>query len=93
MDKLTNNDKAAMKVESAIARGAVLVAYDALSHADTSVGSYVEAVNRGIQYAVINRSYHHNCYSANEAAASFVSRVGSTRAREVASKWLKSHGV
>ena len=91
--KLTNNDKAAARVEAAIEAGHVLVAYAPLKRCNVSVGTYHEAFDKGVRYAVIGYSgadVHRGYKTALDAAYGFVGYVGSTRAREAAIKALKN---
>lgn len=53
MNKLSHNEKAALRVVEALKEGRVLRAHNALSHETTTVGGYNEAVDRGIRWAVI----------------------------------------
>lgn len=85
--KLSHNDKAAARVTEAIKAGRILTAYAPLTHEDTTVGPYKEAVDAGKRFAVIGVKTGHitRWATAEEAAWAFVvDRVGSTRAREAA---------
>lgn len=85
---LSNNSKAAARVEAHLARGAVLTAYSALDRATITVGPYTPAVGPRGLFAV----YAHGRgapgpregLTAAEAAAAFNGRVGAGRAREAA---------
>lgn len=88
---MTNNEKAAQRVASAIAKGRVVKAYNVLHRQETSVGPYHEAVDRGYSFAVFGYGGPHGGFeetfrTATQAAREFVRRVGSTRAREAAIK-------
>lgn len=84
--KPSHNETAAARVAAAMERGFVLVAHNALAREDTTAGPYHEAVDRGIRFAVIGwrSGREFRCADASSAAAEFVGRVGSTRAREAA---------
>lgn len=82
--KLSNNEKAVCRVVEALKRGRVLTAYNALDRETTTAGTYNEAVDCGHRFAVIGWRTGRQTLTrtVEDAAWSFVSRVGSTRARE-----------
>lgn len=81
---------AAILICKALKHNLILTAYDALSNCDRTCGPYIEAVDRGIRFAVLShgrnasRTTERFVKTAEEAAESFVLSVGSTRAREAA---------
>lgn len=84
--KITRFDAAALKVKIAIENGAILIAHNAVAHEDVSVGTYVEAVNRGNRFAVLSKSQDSILHLSWQAALKFVSLVGTTRAVQSISK-------
>lgn len=84
--KLSNNEKAEARVVEALKAGRILTAYTPFTHEDVTVGPYREAVDIGKRFAVIGvRTGNITRWATSEeAAGAFVSRVGSTRAREAA---------
>ena len=97
--KLTNNDKAALRVVAAITKGLILTAYAPLTAEETTVGPYNEAIDRGIRFATIGwatkrvGACERRTQTAQEAADIFVGRVGSTRAREAAIEAEKKYAT
>lgn len=80
---MNNIQKAVTKIQEALKAGRVLRAYNQLDHQETTVGQYIEAVDRGFRFAVIGYGYKASQVefrTIQEAAYSFVCRVGAARA-------------
>jgi hypothetical protein len=94
--KLSRNEVAIARVAQVIEAGRVLVAYNALANEDATVGTYHEAVDRGIRFACLSvkgRTTDQHTKTALDAAEVFVMRVGSTRANDAAKATAKQHGL
>lgn len=93
--KLNRNEIAIARVAQVIKAGHVLIAHNAMDSEDTTVGTYHEAVDRGIRFACIGvkgRAPERRTATAEDAAECFVmERVGSSRANEAAKAAAKRH--
>ena len=89
--KLSHNDKAANRVIEAVKAGQVLKASDVLRRDELTVGAFSEAVDRGARFAIIGwRTGQTTTFrTLEEAAWTFVAKVGSTRARDAAITGMK----
>jgi hypothetical protein len=95
--KMNRNEIAIARVAQVIAAGHVLVAHNALAHEDTTVGTYHEAVDSGIRFAVLgmkaNRSSAFTAKAEDAAEIFVMERVGSSRANDAAKAAAKRHGL
>lgn len=94
--KMNRNEVAIARVAQVIEAGRVLVAYNALANEDATVGTYREAVDRGIRFACLSvkgRTTDQHTKTALDAAEVFVLHVGSSRANAAAKATAKQHGL
>ena len=95
--KLNRNEVAIARVAQVISAGHVLVAHNALAHEDTTIGTYHEAVDSGVRFAVLGLKANTTSafvVSAEDAAEIFVmQRVGSSRANDAAKAAARKHNI
>lgn len=94
--KLNRYETTVARVAQIIAAGYVLIAHNALACEDATVGTYHEAVDRGIRFACLSvkgRVCDQHTTLAIEAADHFVSRVGTTRANDAAKAMARKQGI
>jgi hypothetical protein len=94
--KLNRSEITVARVAQVIGLGHVLVAHNALDSEDTTVGTFHEAVDRGIRFACIGvkgRRHEEHTKRADDAAEVFVSRVGTTRANDAAKVAARKHRI
>ena len=91
-----HHENAVARVTQLISLGHVLCASNAVAGEKATVGTFSEAVDRGIRFACISvrgRTSEQHTKTADDAANIFVSRVGTGRANEAARKMARKHRI